>query len=105
MFEFDITDDVTKDFSEHDWNIFSQWMKGVLVTDCPTIIFTKKDGTERTMRCTLREDLLPPREITEGTKTRKRSETSISVFDLDVNEWRSITIKNVKRVEVIPDYE
>jgi hypothetical protein len=53
--------------------------------------FTKKDGTERTMYCTLNSD-----KITELGGYQQRSEyhklpniESQAVFDLEKNEWRA----------------
>jgi len=37
--------------------------------------------------------------LAEGKTPRKESTTSIRVFDNDLKEWRSFTIKNVTRVE------
>lgn len=54
------------------------------------LTFTKKDGSERKMHCTTMIDLIPAdkRPSTEPSN-RKTSETSMPVFDLDINEWRS----------------
>ena len=87
------------DYTDADWEIFGKWIKGVLITSTPTIIFTKKDGTERAMKCTLRTDALPVQEIKEDKAPRKQSTTSIAVYDIEANGWRSFTINTVKRVE------
>lgn len=86
-------------FNDNDWNVFSKWIKGVLITVTPTITFTKKDGTERVMKCTLRPDLLPVQEVTENKEPRKQNDATMSVFDVENNGWRSFTIRSVKRVE------
>lgn len=85
--------------TDKDWEVFSNWIRGVLITSVPTITFTKKDGTERIMKCTLRPDLLPVQEIVEGKEPRKQNDSIMSVFDIDANGWRSFTIRNVRRVE------
>lgn len=87
------------DLTDSDWQVFAGWIKGVLLTATPTITFTKKDGTERVMRCTLREDVLPPAVQTESVKPVNRSATSISVYDIDANAWRSFITTSVKRVQ------
>lgn len=78
------------------------WLKGVLVTTEATITFTKVDGTERVMKCTLEADKLPPVVVKEDAKPRKQSDSTkaLRVFDLEVKEWRSFTIKNIKRIEL-----
>jgi hypothetical protein len=63
------------------------------------ITFTKKDGTERVMRCTLEASKLPVQESTETNTTRKVSTETMAVFDLDVQGWRSFTKKSVKCVD------
>jgi hypothetical protein len=62
------------------------------------VTFTKSDGTERVMKCTLVPEQLPKVEIKEDATPRKESTTTMRVFDLEKNEWRSFTIKKVKQV-------
>lgn len=59
------------------------------------ITFTKADGTERVMRCTLNEDQIPLNKIPKDS-SRPSSETTQRVFDLDLQEWRSFKWENVK---------
>ena len=87
------------DFNDNDWEVFSKWIKGVLITSDTTITFTKKDGSERVMRCTLRPDKLPVQEVKENATPRKQSDAAMAVYDLDAQGWRSFTIRSVKRVE------
>jgi hypothetical protein len=91
----------TKDWSESEWDKFTKWLNGMLkINENMTITFTKKDGTERVMNCTLKPELLPEATpVVEGKTPRKESTTSIRVFDNDLKEWRSFTTKNVTRVE------
>lgn len=81
--------------SEKDLKIFKKWLTGHLKYGPTTVTFTKKDGTERTMNCTLKEDLLP-KSIAES-KTKKSNE-SIAVFDLEKNEWRAFRWDSIKTV-------
>lgn len=78
------------------------WLKGILPNTEATITFTKVDGTERVMKCTLEADKLPPVVIKEDAKPRKQSDSTkaLRVFDLEKQEWRSFTIKNLKRIEL-----
>lgn len=68
--------------------------KGIVV-----IVFVKGDGTERTMRCTLSENHLPPRpEVPEGSvppPKKKRPESMVAVWDVEKDDWRSFTIPSV----------
>ena len=92
----------TKDWTDSDWNKFTSWLNGMLKVTDMTITFTKKDGTVRVMKCTLMPDSLPVVEtkpVAEGKQPRKESTTSIRVFDLEKNEWRSFATTSVTRVE------
>lgn len=63
------------------------------------VTFTKKDGTQRTLVCTLRPDLLPikpePIEGEEPKVKTKSSTDSICVFETDLQEWRAFNMSNV----------
>jgi hypothetical protein len=87
------------EWTNDEWNAFTEWLKGALKTNIVDVTFTKKDGTERLMKCTLNPEILPKVEIKEDAKPRKESTTSICVFDTEKNEWRSFTIKSVKNVK------
>ena len=87
-------------WTDNDWNKFTEWLTSMLHIGPATVTFTKADGTDRVMLCTLEEDKLPKVEIKEGAKTRKESTTSMRVFDLEKNEWRSFTLKKVKQVNI-----
>lgn len=60
------------------------------------ITFTKKDGTERAMYCTLNPNAVPTKE----TKTNSRTlpATSLAVFDLEKSEWRSFRWDSITSV-------
>jgi hypothetical protein len=75
-------------------------IKQILVAGTARVTFTKKDGTERVMNCTLQPSVLPKQEIKENVTERKRSETSLAVYDLDVQGWRSFVLTSVKEIEV-----
>ena len=83
---------------DNDIDVFRGWLKGVLTVQPATITFTKKDGTERVMNCTLRGDVLPVVEIKEDKAPRKQNDSVLSVYDLDAQGWRSFTVNAVKRV-------
>ena len=67
------------------------------------IVFTKKDGTERTMICSRHADLLPKvtMENVERTTAKPPSETNFPVFDLEKGAWRTFTIANLISIEEI----
>lgn len=65
------------------------------------IDFEKKDGTLRSMRCTLQEQFLPTPVYKDIETTKKKENAEVlSVWDLDSNGWRSFRIESVKSVKV-----
>jgi hypothetical protein len=79
-----------------------KWLKSMLSVTEAKVTFTKVDGTERVMKCTLEAAKLPPVVIKEDAKPRKEttSTKALRVFDIEKQEWRSFTIKNIKRIEL-----
>jgi len=74
----------------------------VLYNNICVVTFTKRDGSERVMRCTLKPEHLPVLPVVESTaaKTpRKKSDTTICVWDLDKSAWRSFTVDSVKSIK------
>lgn len=49
--------------------------------------FTKKNGEQRVMSCTLNEQILPT--APEGEGKKKPNPDVLSVWDTEVNQWRS----------------
>jgi hypothetical protein len=83
---------------------FREWLKGVLhddITKNLCVVFTKKDGTDREMFCTLSESRIPsdkqPKTET-GTTARSFSDDALRVFDTEKQEWRSFRWDSVKEV-------
>lgn len=72
----------------------------VLSNGVHNITFTKVDGTERTMPCTLDPTILPLVEIKEEKSVlRKLNMDTLRVFVTDIKEWRSFRIENLKNIE------
>ena len=60
------------------------------------VVFTKTDGSERTMNCTLKLENIPE---DQHPKSAVKSESDqIRVFDTDIQEWRSFNFSSVKTV-------
>jgi len=80
---------------------FRSWVKGLLhdinIKDL-RVTFTKTDGTERTLTCTLAESAIPADKAPKGTG-RETSDATQRVFDIEKSEWRSFRWDAVKRVE------
>lgn len=63
------------------------------------VVFTKKDGTDRTLVCSLREHFLP--KDYEPVEGRKENLDAVSAWDLEKWAWRSFRLDSVKSFEVI----
>ena len=64
------------------------------------IIFTKVDGQERVMHCTLHDSVLPETSI---HSKQKNNDEVLPVWDIDIGAWRSFRLDSVKDVKVIKD--
>ena len=72
-----------------------------LLTGVYNVTFIKVDGTERTMPCTLREDILPPAKQEDPLslkRVRAINDEVLVVYCTDKNEWRSFRVANVTNV-------
>lgn len=87
--------------------IIRDWVKGLLHAGPVTVTFTKADGTDREMLCTLNAEQLPEVPATTGpvdgivkeAKERKQpDEHSLRVFDLEKKEWRSFRFDRLQKV-------
>lgn len=74
-------------------------LKRILSNNAHRVRFTKKDGSIRFMLCTLDSSLIPEKfEEAEPATPRKVSETTLRVYDLEAEGWRSFIIANVIEV-------
>lgn len=63
------------------------------------VTFTKKDGTERTMRCTLNASSITTPSVPKEQSTRSVPTTSLAVYDVDKKEWRSFRWDSILEVK------
>ena len=61
------------------------------------ITFTKVNGEERIMDCTLQEHMIPQ----TGESNRKKNEEVLPVFDINKGEWRSFRVDSVTNIELL----
>lgn len=77
---------------------------GKLKNNVCIVVFTKKDGTERSMKCTLQEGIIPEatkEDPLSQKKIRALNEEVLPVWDTEKNGWRSFRIDSVKSFSVI----
>lgn len=70
-------------------------LRSQLRDDVKTITFTKKDGTERVMKCTLSEMLIPQEHKPKGESTHKQSDEAIAAWDVEKEGWRSFRYDSI----------
>jgi len=87
--------------SETDLIKFKKWLKSHLRMGPVTVTFTKKDGTERVMKCTTDATLImfkDPTILESKGSTRKVNEDIIPVYDLESSAWKSFRWDSIKQV-------
>ena len=66
------------------------------------VVFTKADGSERLMTCTLMDEHIPSQaRQTESTETKKINTEVLPVWDMEKEAWRSFRIDSIKAVAVV----
>jgi len=71
------------------------------------VFFTKVNGEERHMKCTLMPGLLPPNaDLTHLEEAHKKAENQsvIACWDLEKAAWRSFRVDSVKMVQLLDAY-
>lgn len=88
------------DFTDND---FKTLLRKKLHEDEVIVTFTKRDGSERAMQCTLSASRIPseqlPKESGTGSTTTI-SDEAIRVYDLQKSEWRSFRWDSIKLVNL-----
>lgn len=79
-------------------SVYRDSLKKLLETTSLVVTFTKADGSERDMVCTLQPSLLPEvvNESKEDKPKRKLSDDVLRVYDLEKEGWRSFRLDSVK---------
>ena len=76
-------------------------LKGMLNMGSLQVTFTKKDGTERVMKCTTKLSNIPKDKQPIGESTITDNEEVIRAYDIESNGWRSFRVKTVKTFEFV----
>jgi hypothetical protein len=80
---------------------FRKWLRGHLSYGPVTVTFTKKDGSERVMKCTTAESLVPQEPIVENATPKlekKKNDEVMPVYDLEAGAWRSFRWDSLKNI-------
>ena len=92
-----------------------EWVRGLLQNSAINVTFTKADGTDRDMLCTLDHSRIPVSVVKplsvdgivrESRKPKKEPDPhSIRVFDLEKQEWRSFRFERLKKVTAVLNFQ
>lgn len=79
---------------------FYEAVRKVLVEGNALVNFTKKDGTEREMLCTL-INIPSDKAPKESEDKPEYSKEAIRVFDIEKQEWRSFRLDSINSIKAI----
>jgi WYL_2, Sm-like SH3 beta-barrel fold len=66
-----------------------------------TVTFTKVNGDERVMQCTLLPEYVPNAPTNNGQVLLQESESkAVSVWDVQASAWRSFRVDSVKSISM-----
>lgn len=102
--------------------IMRDWVKSLLNKQEIIIRFTKADGTDRDMKCTLNWNLIPAQPdknitatpvdgiVLEGAKKPRKEPKEpdpavIKVYDLEAQAWRSFRMDRLKKITAELSFE
>lgn len=71
--------------------LFRKWFIGILQKNVATVTFTKLNGEQRVMDCTLKEDTIPKTDPKENA-------VLCTVWDTQKNAWRSFRFDRIKNI-------
>ena len=75
-----------------------KWLQSHLRMGPVKVTFTKKDGSERVMNCTLQEGVVVPHEKTTE-RTKEENPDTLAVWDIDKSAWRSFRLDSVSAIQ------
>lgn len=78
----------------------SDWILKMLQNNVCSVNFTKVDGSQRVMRCTLMPAYLPEEYKNKGQLLTEYGGSSLSVWDLEANSWRSFRVDSVRSLTI-----
>ena len=84
----------TLDQSSTSWQ--NEYLKNALHEGIVEVVFIKKDGTERKMKCTLKADLLPAQtDLEEAVQKKTPNPDVLAVWDVENSGWRSFRYDSI----------
>jgi hypothetical protein len=75
------------------------WLRSILREQDVTVTFTKLDGSEREMVCTLSESQIPVQNHPK-TAAKAKNDQVLAVFDVKNQGWRSFRWDSITKIEL-----
>ena len=79
----------------------ADWLRGLLSEGIVEVVFTKKNGEERYMKCTTNFEKIKEFDmgfIPPNGKGAKKTDAVVSAYDVDAAGWRTINMATLKTV-------
>ena len=105
------------EWNDAQWSNFKWWLENLLRSEVVEVIFTKTDGSERVMRCTMDPLVVAAGvKILEERRSRLAKETdgdtppkkprpktkekpdNLTVWDIDAEDWRSFKVRSLTNI-------
>lgn len=103
------------DWTDDQWGIFTHWLQDLLRNETVEVVFTKTDGTQRAMICTMQSDIISAgvklleekraQSVTDEKtpkqkigNTTKKKVGNIAVWDVEAQSWRSFRVRSLVNV-------
>jgi hypothetical protein len=88
--------------NEKDFKLFQKWLRSHLKFGPVTVNFTKKDGSERVMKCTTNPTYIMFKDpaILESKREKKVNEDIMPVYDMESNAWKSFRWDSINSVMI-----
>lgn len=86
--------------NEADLKLFKKWLRSHLKFGPVTVTFTKKDGSERVMKCTTNPTYILFKEpaLVESKREKKINDDVMPVYDMEAGHWKSFRWDSIKSV-------
>lgn len=101
--QLDVLDEI---MTEMDYEDYRDELLDALRNCVLDVTFTKADGSERTMKCTLIQEMIPEemkpvsKPLAEGETPKEPNFESIRVFDIEKQAWRSFRLDSIIEVSL-----
>jgi hypothetical protein len=105
------------DWTDIQWTNFKWWLEKLLRDETIEVVFTKTDGSERVMRCTMNSTILTSgiklleekraielQDKGDGIPTKpkrpkpKDRPENITVWDIEAEDWRSFKLRSLTNI-------